>query len=204
MAARFARGQVAGVWIFSGEGGVTLSSGIEWVSYYPAGYMGVPLITTLFILFSGFLLYSPLILGSTGGLLMLMYLIFGRRDTFSGAPVARVVTTLAWVPISVMLIGIAWFAASIWSVMTLNLLAVLGTVESFRALNRLSADTRAAMAQRKPGASDPEQMAKYFASTPFLKSPMFWVRIWYLFAIVVIGAAYWLIWFGGAPVLAQG
>jgi hypothetical protein len=211
LAARFANGSVIGVWVFGtteqGAKGVTsyqVPENAELLIMHPAGYMGVPLFTTFLIISGNLPDNAPLILGSTGGVLFLMFLLYGKQGRHPDIPLQRVATALVWMPMSVSFIAIAWLLDPLWSVLTLNLLAVLGSVESIRALRDLKQALRQLLATNQSGGSDPEKMAQEFENIPFLKHPMFWVHVWSISSILMLGAAYWLTWFGGAPVLAQG
>ncbi|GAB4443290.1 MAG: hypothetical protein Kow0031_25500 [Anaerolineae bacterium] len=207
LAARLANGKVGGVWIFrnmDGVRGITLShlpENAELIGLFPAGHMGVTVFSLVMIIFGNIPNVAPLVLGSTGSLLFLMFLLFGKQGRFPDASLSHqeVVTALVWLPISAGFIAIAWLLEPLWSVVTLNLLAVLGSVQALTTLRGLKGAV-----QQAAGGSDAEQMAEEFANTPFLKHPMFWVHVWSISSLLMLGVTYWLVWFGGAPVLAQG
>lgn len=190
-ATRLSGGKVVAFWVFPDATGLSRREGGDHYLVIPAGYMGVTLFSAGLILLTGLSNLAPYILGLIGGLLILFIMLYSSITPPDEKDPRTSVTAIVGLAFSVLFIGVAWLADLRWSMFLLNLLAIQGTFTSFENLENLADQVRQKMKD-----IDPDRMAQEAGL-----SPMFWVWVWSLLSIVILGAVFWFTWLRNLPTL---
>jgi hypothetical protein len=157
--------------------GVAYFRGGEALIITPAGYLGTAIFSAILILLSGFPEIAWLSLGTVAAMFMILVILYGYSSCLTVSVGLMFGAGLMWV---------AWTAPALWSVIVLNLLAILGGLTSLDDLRRLRWGVRY---RAWLGRDDASQMAQHVGC-----SPLFWATVWFLFSMLMIGAAIWLTW----------
>ena len=179
-AVRLTGGEVIRFKIERDGSGVASFRGGEGLIITPAGYLGTAVFSAILIMLSGFPDIARLSLGTVAGLFMLLVVLYGH---------ASCLTVTVGLAFGAGLLWVGWNAPTFWSVFLLNLLAILGGLTSLDDLRQLRWGVRY---RAWLGRDDASQMAQRVGC-----SPIFWATVWFLFSVVMIGAAIWLTWFRG-------
>jgi hypothetical protein len=189
-ATRSTGGRVVGFWIFSNTTGATRPEGGYAYVMIPAGYIGVTLFSAGLILLTGLPNLAPYSLALLAIFLILFILLYSVKPA-NPNEARSPVTAIVGLGFAIVFIGVAWMAPLVWSMFLLTLLAIQGAFSSLQLLDELALQVR----QNVPGI-DPVRMTELVGC-----SPMFWVRVWSLLSILILGAAIWFAWLRNLPLL---
>jgi len=179
-AVRLTGGEVVGFEIDRNGSGVAYFRGGEGLVITPAGYLGMAIFSATLIMLSGFPEIARLSLGTVAAMFMVLMIFYGYSSCLTVSVGLIFGAGLMWV---------AWMAPAFWSIFVLNMLAILGGLTSLDDLRHLRRGVRY---QAWLGRDDASRMAQRVGC-----SPMFWATVWFLFSMLIIGAALWLTWFRG-------
>lgn len=179
-AVRLTGGEVVNFKVERDGSGVAYFRGGDGLIITPAGYLGTAIFSATLIMLSGFPEIARLSLGTVAAMFMILVILYGHASCLTVSVGLMFGAGLMWV---------AWMAPTFWSVFLLNFLAILGGLTSLDDLRQLRWGVRY---QAWLGRDDASRMAQRVGC-----SPMFWATVWFLFSMLMIGAAIWLTWFRG-------
>ncbi len=147
---------------------------------FSAGYLGVTLFSAGLMLLSTLPYIAPYTLAFLGAILLWAVLDLGRGKS----------TIILGLFFGVGFILVAWLANLVWSIFLLNLVAIQGGLIALDSLQEVGQ----AVCSNTSDKDDASKTAALFNRWPFRLS-MFWVRVWSISSILILGTAFWFTWF---------
>lgn len=184
-------GEAKGIKVFanpkSGSYGLSSRKGGSPYFVNPAGYLGLTLFSAGLILLSNIPFCAAFTLVTVGLILSFSTLHFGE-DAF---------TKFLGFAFGALFIWVALRAEIFWSMFLLFLVAIQAGFTALASLKELGRIVQAD--SQGKSTDDATQMAAQFKRWPILRSPMFWVKLWMLFSMLILAFSVWFTWFRHLP-----
>lgn len=141
-----------------------------------AGYLSIAIFSAVLMLLSKIPTGAPFCLSTVGILLILTTLVYGWRSCS---------TILIGFTLGGLFIWVSWATHAVWSFFLLNLLAIQGGYTVLTDLRDLGQWVRYVPTEK----NDATDLA-YATGC----SPTFWVTIWFIMSLLIMGLAIWFTW----------